>query len=127
MLLAKLPHLDEYIEARQRAAEYYTNALKGDARFLTPVVGRGTTHAFHQYTLRCVGVDRDAVREQLAAKGVPAMVYYPIPLHQQKAYQDARYKAGDFPVAEQLAREVLSLPMHTELDEEQLEYIVGSL
>lgn len=124
VLLAKLPHLDEYIEARQRAAEYYTEALKGDERFLTPEVGRGTTHAFHQYTLRCVGVDRDALREQLASKGVPAMVYYPIPLHQQKAYQDPRYKAGDFPVAEQLAREVLSLPMHTELDPEQLEYIV---
>ena len=127
MLSAKLPHLDEYIEARQRAAEYYNKAFEGDARFLIPMVGRGTTHAYHQYTLRCVGVDRDALREQLAAKGVPAMVYYPIPLHQQKAYQDARYKAGDFPVAEQLAREVLSLPMHTELDLEQLKYIVGSL
>jgi dTDP-4-amino-4,6-dideoxygalactose transaminase len=72
-------------------------------------------------------VDRDELREQLAAKGVPAMVYYPIPLHQQKAYHDARYKAGDFPVAEKLAAEVLSLPMHTELDAEQLEYIVNRL
>ena len=71
-----------------------------------------------------MGVNRDELREQLAAKGVPAMIYYPIPLHQQKAYQDARYKAGDFPVAERLAKEVLSLPMHTELSEEQLEYIV---
>lgn len=127
VLLAKLPHLDEYIAARQRAAEFYNEALKGDERLLTPVVGKGTTHAFHQYTLRCVGVDRDALREQLAAKGIPAMIYYPIPLHQQKAYQDERYKAGDFPVAERLAAEVLSLPMHTELDTEQLEYIVGSL
>ena len=127
VLLAKLPHLDEYIVARQNAAEYYNNALKSDDRFLTPVVGGNTTHAFHQYTLRCVGVDRDALREQLAAKGVPAMIYYPIPLHQQKAYQDPRYKAGDFPVAERLAKEVLSLPMHTELDAEQLEYIVNSL
>ena len=90
-------------------------------------MGRGTTHAFHQYTLRCVGVDRDDLREHLAEKGVPAMIYYPIPLHQQKAYQDSRYKAGDFPVAERLAKEVLSLPMHTELDAEQLEYIVDSL
>lgn len=127
VLLAKLPHLDEYIAARQRAAEFYNEALKGDERLLTPVVGKGTTHAFHQYTLRCVGVDRDALREQLAAKGIPAMIYYPIPLHQQKAYQDERYKAGDFPVAERLAAEVLSLPMHTELDTEQLEYIVESL
>ena len=127
VLLAKLPHLDEYIVARQNAAEYYNNALKSDDRFLTPVVGGNTTHAFHQYTLRCVGVNRDELREQLAAKGIPAMIYYPIPLHQQKAYQDSRYKAGDFPVAERLAKEVLSLPMHTELDAEQLEYIVNSL
>ena len=127
VLLAKLPHLDEYIEARQEAAAYYTAALKDDVRFLTPIVGRGTTHAFHQYTLRCVGVDRDDLREQLAEKGVPAMIYYPIPLHQQKAYQDVRYQDGDFPVAEQLAKEVLSLPMHTELDEEQLRYIVECL
>lgn len=127
VLLAKLPHLDEYIEARQKAAEYYNKALKGDERFLIPVVGERSTHAFHQYTLRCVGVDRDELREKLAEKGVPAMVYYPIPLHQQKAYQDARYKAGDFPVAERLAKEVLSLPMHTELDAEQLEYIVDRL
>ena len=124
VLLAKLPHLDEYIETRQEAAAYYTAALKDDVRFLTPIVGRGTTHAFHQYTLRCVGVDRDDLREHLAEKGVPAMIYYPIPLHQQKAYQDVRYQDGDFPVAEQLAKEVLSLPMHTELDEEQLRYIV---
>ena len=127
VLLAKLPHLDEYIAARQRAAEYYNKAFEEDKRLLTPVVGRGTTHAFHQYTLRCVGVNRDALREKLAEKGVPAMVYYPIPLHQQKAYRYARYKEGDFPVAERLATEVLSLPMHTELSEEQLEYIVANI
>ena len=127
VLLAKLPHLDEYIAARQRAAEYYNKAFEEDKRLLTPVVGRGTTHAFHQYTLRCVGVNRDALREKLVEKGVPAMVYYPIPLHQQKAYRDVRYKEGDFPVAERLATEVLSLPMHTELSEEQLEYIVNCL
>ena len=127
VLLAKLPHLDEYIAARQRAAEYYNKAFEEDKRLLTPVVGRGTTHAFHQYTLRCVGMNRDALREKLAEKGVPAMVYYSIPLHQQKAYRDARYKEGDFPVAERLATEVLSLPMHTELSEEQLEYIVNCL
>ena len=74
-----------------------------------------------------LSVENTALREQLAAKGVPAMVYYPIPLHLQKAYQDARYKAGDFPVAEKLAAEVLSLPMHTELDAEQLAYIVNCL
>jgi dTDP-4-amino-4,6-dideoxygalactose transaminase len=70
-----------------------------------------------------VDVDRDALRTALAEAGVPAMIYYPVPLHMQKAYQDARYKVGDFPIAERLAACVLSLPMHTELDEEQLAYI----
>ena len=72
-------------------------------------------------------VDRDALRNALAEKGIPAMIYYPIPLHLQKAYQDSRYKAGDFPVAEKLAACVLSLPMHTELDEEQLIYITETV
>ena len=126
VLLAKLPHLDEYISARQYAAEYYNKSFKNNPKLLIPQVGCSTTHAYHQYTLRCVGVNRDELREQLAAKGIPAMIYYPIPLHQQKAYQDSRYKDGDFPVAERLAAEVLSLPMHTELTDEQLEYIVSA-
>ena len=82
---------------------------------------------FHQYTLRLVDVDREGLREALAAKGIPSMVYYPIPLHMQKAYQDSRYKEGDFPVAEKLASCVLSLPMHTELDDEQLAYITQAV
>ena len=86
-----------------------------------------STHVFHQYTLRVVGADRDALREGLAERGIPAMIYYPVPLHQQKAYLDPRYKDGDFPVAEKLAACVLSLPMHTELDNEQLEYITKNV
>ena len=82
---------------------------------------------YHQYTLRLDGVDRDALRASLSEKGIPAMVYYPVPLHLQKAYKDVRYGEGAFPVAERLARCVLSLPMHTELDEEQLEYITGEV
>jgi dTDP-4-amino-4,6-dideoxygalactose transaminase len=74
-----------------------------------------------------VDVDRDALREVLAAKGIPAMIYYPVPLHMQKAYQDTRYQEGAFPVAEKLAACVLSLPMHTELDEEQLAYITENI
>ena len=123
VLDAKLPHLDEYIAARQAAAAYYDAAFAGNPHILTPVRAANSTHVFHQYTLRLVDVDRDALRAALAEAGVPAMVYYPVPLHMQKAYQDARYKAGDFPVAEKLAECVLSLPMHTELDEEQLKYI----
>ena len=127
VLDAKLPHLNEYIAARQKAAAYYNKAFAGNDKLLIPGREPHSTHVFHQYTLRVVGADRDALREGLAARGIPAMIYYPVPLHQQKAYLDPRYKDGDFPVAERLAACVLSLPMHTELDEEQLEYITSSV
>ena len=127
VLDAKLPHLDEYIAARQQAAAYYDNAFANNEKVLIPCRAPHSTHVFHQYTLRVVGADRDLLREGLAEKGLPAMIYYPVPLHQQKAYLDPRYKDGDFPIAERLAACVLSLPMHTELDEEQLEYITSSV
>ena len=123
ILDAKLPHLDEYIAARQRAAAYYDEAFAGNPHLLLPGREPHSTHVFHQYTLRVQGIDRDILKERLQEAGIPAMVYYPVPLHLQKAYQDPRYQPGDFPVAERLASCVLSLPMHTELDEEQLEYI----
>ena len=123
ILDAKLPHLDEYIAARQRAAAYYDEAFAGNPHLLLPGREPHSTHVFHQYTLRVQGIDRDMLKERLQEAGIPAMVYYPVPLHLQKAYQDPRYQPGDFPVAERLASCVLSLPMHTELDEEQLEYI----
>lgn len=123
ILDVKLPHLNEYIAARQKAAAYYDHAFANHEHILIPVRDERSTHVFHQYTLRLKDVDRDALREALAAAEIPAMVYYPIPLHMQKAYQDPRYQVGDFPVAEELAACVLSLPMHTELDNEQLEYI----
>ena len=127
VLDAKLPHLDEYIAARQRAAAYYDKALAGNPHVLTPARQAHSTHVYHQYTLRLSGVDRDKVREALAEREIPSMVYYPVPLHLQKAYQDPRYKAGDFPVAERLAGCVLSLPMHTELDDEQLSVITSAV
>ena len=123
VLDVKLPHLDAYTKARQTAAHYYNEAFAGCSNLITPVVAANTTHVFHQYTLKLVDVDREKVRQYLADNDIPAMIYYPVPLHLQKAYQDARYKAGDFPVAEQLSACVLSLPMHTELDTEQLRYI----
>ena len=127
VLDAKLPHLNEYIAARQKAAAYYDKAFSGCDKLLIPGHQPHSTHVFHQYTLRVVGADRDALREKLAARDIPAMIYYPVPLHQQKAYLDPRYKDGDFPVAEKLAACVLSLPMHTELDEEQLRYITSGV
>ena len=127
VLDAKLPHLDEYIAARQRAAAYYDQAFDNNDKLLIPGRHPHSTHVFHQYTLRVIGADRDQLREGLAERGIPAMIYYPVPLHQQKAYLDPRYKDGDFPAAERLAACVLSLPMHTELDEEQLEYITRNV
>jgi dTDP-4-amino-4,6-dideoxygalactose transaminase len=127
VLDVKLRHLDEYIAARQAAAAYYNNAFASCDKLVTPIKSDFTTHVFHQYTLKLQGVDRNGLQEYLKEKGIPAMIYYPVPLHLQKAYQDPRYKKGDFPVAEKLMECVLSLPMHTELDEEQLEYITTSV
>ena len=127
ILEAKLPHLNEYTAARQAAAAYYDRAFANHPKMLVPGREKASTHVFHQYTLRLIGADRDRLKEGLAERHIPAMVYYPIPLHLQKAYQDPRYKQGDFPVAERLAACVLSLPMHTCLDEEQLQYITRSV
>lgn len=134
VLQAKLPHLDEYSAARQAAAAYYDKAFGQNEHILLPGRNPQSTHVFHQYTLRLVapeGTDnaayRDQVREALISRGVPAMIYYPVPLHLQKAYLDPRYKEGDFPQAEKLAASVISLPMHTCLDEEQLEFITRNL
>lgn len=127
VLDAKLPHLNDYITARQRAATFYDHAFAGNPHILTPAHQPRSTHVYHQYTLRLPDINRDALREALAAQGIPSMVYYPVPLHLQKAYQDPRYHAGDFPVAERLADCVLSLPMHTELDDEQLSVITSAV
>lgn len=123
----KLRHLDEYTAARNKAAAYYDKALGDDPRWLIPERQAHSTHVFHQYTLRMEGINRNSVQQRLKEKGIPSMIYYPIPLHMQKAYQDPRYKEGDFPVAERLVRCVLSLPMHTELTEEQMAYITKAL
>ena len=127
ILDVKLPHLNEYIASRQRAAAYYDKVFGNHPNMIIPAREPQSTHVFHQYTLRLVNVNRDALRDALAEKGIPSMIYYPIPLHLQKAYQDPRYQAGDFPVAEKLAACVLSLPMHTELDDEQLAYITQNV
>jgi dTDP-4-amino-4,6-dideoxygalactose transaminase len=127
ILDVKLPHLNEYIASRQRAAAYYDKVFGNHPNTIIPAREPQSTHVFHQYTLRLVNVNRDTLRDALAEKGIPSMIYYPIPLHLQKAYQDPRYQAGDFPVAEKLAACVLSLPMHTELDDEQLAYITQNV
>lgn len=127
VLDVKLRHLDQYIENRKKAARFYDEALKNNPHIILPARNPKSEHTFHQYTIRVTGINRDMVQSRLAEKNIPAMIYYPIPLHLQKAYQNERYRKGDFPVAEQLAQTVLSLPMHTELAEEQLHYITDNL
>jgi len=127
ILKIKLTHLDEYSAARNKAAAYYDKAFANNPKIKIPVRSKNSTHVFHQYTLQLVGVDRNKIREQLAAKDIPSMIYYPIPVHKQKAYQSERNISANFPITEQLATCVLSLPMHTELDEETLKHISTSL
>ena len=127
VLDVKLKYLDEYAQARNRVAAYYNQAFANCDKLVTPVVSDKSTHVFHQYTLKAKGVDREKLIAYMAEKHIPVMIYYPVPLHLQKAYQDERYQHGDFPVSEQLCKEVISLPMHTELDEEQLKYIIENL
>lgn len=128
VLNAKLPLLNDYNSARQAAANKYNEAFAGHANIVTPAItGPADSHVFHQYTLRILNADRDALMHHLLDKGIPCAIYYPIPLHSQKAYADARYKEEDFPVTNQLVKEVLSLPMHTELDDEQIAFITGSV
>ncbi len=135
VLDAKLPHLDSYNKARQNTARKYNLAFKDHPNIITPKAGNGCVtlcdncdcHVFHQYTLKLKNVDRDDLVDHLNAKGIPCGVYYPIPLHNQKAYQDDRYDDKDFQITNQLSNEVISLPMHTELDDEQIEFITSSV
>ena len=127
VLDVKLKYLDSYNTARIYAANYYNAVFASNEKLLTPITDIKSTHVFHQYTLQLRGVDREGLQQHLNSKGIPSMIYYPIPLHLQKAYQDARYKAGDFPIAEKLSKTVLSLPMHTELTEEELTYITEAV
>lgn len=127
ILLAKLPYLDEFNARRQAAAAYYDARLGGIPGLIIPQRVSWGDHIFHQYTLRVRGGRRDALRAHLQAHQVPAMIYYPKPLHLQPAYQSAAYPPGSFPNAEQLATEVLSLPMHPFLGEDQLDYITTTV
>lgn len=128
VLNAKLPLLDTYNKARREAAGKYNNALSGHQNIIVPAFDLdGDDHVFHQFTLRIIGADRNALMQFLLDKGIPCAIYYPIPLHSQKAYLDPRYKEEDFPVTNQLVKEVISLPMHTELDDEQIKFITDSI
>jgi UDP-2-acetamido-2-deoxy-ribo-hexuluronate aminotransferase len=127
VLNVKLAHLDEYANARQQVAAAYDKAFKDQPELTVPAHSPKSSHVFHQYTLLVKGVDRNKLPEFLATKDIPAMIYYPVPIHLQKAYLDPRYQPGDFPVTEDLCSSVVSLPMHTEMDAEQLNHITSSV
>ncbi|RYJ39815.1 MULTISPECIES: DegT/DnrJ/EryC1/StrS family aminotransferase [Flavobacterium] len=128
VLNAKLPLLDEYNKARRLAATKYNAAFAGNAKIVTPDFDANENdHVFHQYVLRILDADRNALMQHLLDKGIPCAIYYPIPLHSQKAYLDPRYKEEQFPVTNQLVQEVIALPMHTELDDEQIKFITDSV
>lgn len=136
VLDAKLPRLDGYNSSRRNAARKYNEAFRNIDNIITPKLSNecGDTicdtcdcHVFHQYTLRIKNSDRDALVKHLNEKGIPCGVYYPIPLHKQKAYVDERYNEEDFPITNKLVQEVISLPMHTELDDEQIDFITSTI
>jgi len=127
VLKIKLPLLDGYCDARRNAANFYSNALANNANIITPEISTDTTHVFHQYTLQITNGKRDELHKHLLEKGIPNAIYYPVALHSQKAYVDSRYKEEDFPVTNNLIKTVISLPMHSELDNEQLTVITETI
>lgn len=127
VLDVKLKYLDQYTEARQAAAARYDRLLADVEGIVIPARATNSTHVFHQYTLRVPHGRRDALKAFLAERGIPSMIYYPVPLHLQKAYANECQGKGPFPVAERLSGEVLSLPMHTELDLATQEFIADSI
>lgn len=127
ILRIKLRKLDDYIDARRKAADYYDNFFKQFVDIATPFRAKNTKHVFHQYTLQLPDdIDRDGLVEYLASKEVPAMIYYPVPAHKQKMFASLDTACGDLTITDWLTTRVISLPMHTELTEEQLSYICNS-
>ena len=125
VLNVKLPLLDTYIKARQAVADYYNLAFAGNKNIITPSIASYSTHVFHQYTLKLEGVDRNGLNQYLAEKNIPSMIYYPVPAHRQKMFAGLTSDTVDLPVTDWLTERVISLPMHTEMDKDQLEYISG--
>jgi len=128
ILRIKLPHLDSYNNARQKAAMYYSTKLGVNENIIVPVIcDTCDCHVFHQYVIRITNGKRDGLLEYLQSKQIPCAIYYPIPLHKQKAYLDEKYIEEDFKITNQLSDEVIALPMHTELDTEQQDFIINTI
>jgi UDP-2-acetamido-2-deoxy-ribo-hexuluronate aminotransferase len=127
ILNVKLISLTACENARNQVAQKYDDAFGNHPNFEIPARVKNSTHVFHQYTLKCKGINRDELRKFLADKQIPTMVYYPIPLHAQKAYQSDKYPLGTLPVTESLCSRVISLPMSPEVTNDQIEYIIGHI
>ncbi|MFC6999294.1 DegT/DnrJ/EryC1/StrS family aminotransferase [Rufibacter roseus] len=127
LLDVKLQHLDDFILRRQKAAAFYDSFFAEAEQIQIPTLAPYSSHVFHQYTLRVPAEDRDALKAYLHEKEIPSMIYYPVPLHLHEAYSFLGHKAGDFPVSEDLCQKVISLPMHTELTQEQQTFIAEAV
>ena len=130
VLSTKLPHLDAYNRARRAAAQKYSEAFVSNTQIKTPKILNEThdnTHVFHQYCICILNGKRDALAGHLKEKGIPFGIYYPVPLHLQKAYLDDRYKPEQFSVTNKISEQIIALPMHTELEEEQIEFITKTI
>lgn len=127
VLKVKLKYLNDYIAARQKAAHYYDQYFESFENVQTPKRIDYSSHVYHQYTMVIDGLDQFALQEYLKEKGIPAMIYYPLPLHTQKAYDAEKYNDADFKNTNYLCQNVISLPMHTELEEDQLHFICESI
>jgi dTDP-4-amino-4,6-dideoxygalactose transaminase len=123
----KLKHLDEYIDARRKAADYYDAAFAGNEKITVPYRAANNKHVFHQYTLTLNGIDRDALSQFLTDNGVPSMIYYPVPAHRQKMFDAFGGSDYTLDATDWLTERVISLPIHTELDEEQQQFIVNKV
>jgi dTDP-4-amino-4,6-dideoxygalactose transaminase len=127
VLNIKLKHLDEYIDARRAVADYYDKAFAKQPAITTPFRAGYGKHVFHQYTLKLEGVNRDGLKEFLEKNGIPSMIYYPVPGHKQKMFENFETSAVHLPVTDWLTQRVISLPIHTEMDDEQLEFITSKV
>lgn len=127
ILRVKLRELDGYCDARRSAADYYDAAFKNHPNIITPFRAPYSTHVFHQYTLRLVGIDRDMVHKKLAERNIPSMIYYPVPSHKQAMLKEYGTENNYLPVTDMLNKQVISLPMHTELSDEELRFITANL
>ena len=127
ILNIKLKHLDQYNKARQAVAQFYDKAFANNAKIITPFVAAYSTHVYHQYTLQLVGVNRDALNEFLATQKIPSMIYYPVPGHKQEMFASFGLPKIELAITDQLTNCVISLPVHTEMDEEQLTFITSNV